>query len=364
MLAGMDLVPERNSLLSATTSVLRDAIRAGEWEQELPGERKLCERMQVGRDTLRLALKQLEREGLIGKGDPGRRRPILWKGDDAKGGERKVGRGTVVYLTPHRLERLTETTLAEIDLVRGHLADGGFRLEILNSPAFGMKRPATSLKKLLAEQGAAAWILHQSTGPMQQWFIENAVPCLLHGLPQEGIDLPFVDLDYFAIGRHAGGFLSGRGHEKIALLRPGSPLRGLDLAEAGLREALRVPPIVVKDVGANDPKILGRQIDLLLQLDARPTAIVVTRSRQVLTTLTHLGQLGLRVPEDLSIVALDYDPYLDHLLPQVACYRVDVNHAARIVVRKTMELAGSGATTRTTQALMPDFFPGDSVAKI
>ena len=50
MLAGMDLVPERNSLLSATTSVLRDAIRAGEWEQELPGERKLCERMQVGRE--------------------------------------------------------------------------------------------------------------------------------------------------------------------------------------------------------------------------------------------------------------------------------------------------------------------------
>ena len=48
---------------------------------------------------------------------------------------------------------------------------------------------------------------------------------------------------------------------------------------------------------------------------------------------------------------------------RIACYRVDVNQAARIVVRKTIELAGSGATTRTTQAMMPDFFPGESVAK-
>ena len=159
----MDLVPKRKSLLAATTAVLRDAIAAGEWSGELPGERKLCERMQVGRDTLRLALKQLEREGVIGRGDPGRRRPILKQSKCQSGSGRGAGKiGSIAYLTPHALERLTETSLAEVDVLRAQLADSGFRLEIVNSPAFGMKRPASSLKKLVNDSKVDAWIFHQT----------------------------------------------------------------------------------------------------------------------------------------------------------------------------------------------------------
>ena len=356
----MDLVPQRNSLLSATTSVLRDAILSGEWVKELPGERKLCERMQVGRDTLRLALKQIEREGLIGKSALGCRRPIHWR---AKGGGRKPLTDTrvIVYLTPHRLEKLAATALAEVDVLRGQLAESGFRLDIVNSPAFEMNRPGKSLEKLIAERKASAWILHQSTEPMQRWFFDHSLPCLLHGLPQEGIDLPFVDLDYYAIGRHAGGFLTGRGHHRVTMIRPGKGLRGLDLAEEGLREALASTPLVIHDGGT----LVGlrRQIEILLGTKEPPTALVVTRSSQVLTVLTCLAQHGKRVPYDLSLVSLDYSPFHDHLVPQVACYRIDINHSARLLVKKVLELASSGSTTRSAQAMMPDFIPGESVAK-
>ena len=366
----MDLVPKRKSLLAATTAVLRDAIAAGEWSGELPGERKLCERMQVGRDTLRLALKQLEREGVIGRGDPGRRRPILKQSKRQSGSGRGAGKiGSIAYLTPHALERLTETSLAEVDVLRAQLADSGFRLEIVNSPAFGMKRPASSLKKLVNDSKVDAWILHQTTQPMQRWFVENAVPCLLHGLPHEDIELPFVDLDYVAIGRHAGGFLTGRGHRRIALLRPGARLRGLEFAESGVRDALASsrdseiePLIVLRETGSAGGAL--PQIDRLLGMRNPPTALIVTRSRQILTALTRFGQVGHKVPGDISLISLDYNPYLDHVLPQPACYKVDVIHAARMLVRKALELAGSGSTTRSAQALMPDFFPGDSVAKL
>ena len=71
-----------------------------------------------------------------------------------------------------------------------------------------------------------------------------------------------------------------------------------------------------------------------------------------------------RVPGHLSVLSFDYNPYLDHVLPRIACNRIDVIQTARMVVRKALELAGSGSTTHSTQALMPDFFPGDSVAKL
>lgn len=95
-----------------------------------------------------------------------------------------------------------------------------------------------------------------------------------------------------------------------------------------------------------------------------PTALVVTRSRQVLTVLTVLAQYRKSVPKDLSLVSLDYNPYLDHIVPQIACYRIDIAHAARMLVRKALELAGSGSTTRSAQAMMPDFSPGDSVSRL
>ena len=59
--------------------------------------------MQVGRDTLRLALKQLEREGIIGKGDPGKRRPILVRSKKKRVSPSDPARTeTINYLTPHR----------------------------------------------------------------------------------------------------------------------------------------------------------------------------------------------------------------------------------------------------------------------
>ncbi|MGK0184896.1 MAG: DNA-binding GntR family transcriptional regulator [Verrucomicrobiales bacterium] len=69
----MDLVPKRHSLLAETASILREAVRSGRWHENLPGERKLCQQMQIGRDTLRAAIRQIEREGLIAPGEPGRR---------------------------------------------------------------------------------------------------------------------------------------------------------------------------------------------------------------------------------------------------------------------------------------------------
>ena len=45
--------------------ILREGIRQGVWQGRLPGERALCEKYQVSRNTLRAALGQLQREKLI-----------------------------------------------------------------------------------------------------------------------------------------------------------------------------------------------------------------------------------------------------------------------------------------------------------
>ncbi len=58
-------LPERTSLTTETVKVLCSMISAGELKQRLPGERDLATRLQIGRDTLRAALVELEKLGWI-----------------------------------------------------------------------------------------------------------------------------------------------------------------------------------------------------------------------------------------------------------------------------------------------------------
>ena len=44
---------------------MRQRIASGEWTDRLPGERRLADMLQVGRDTVRLMLSELTAEGLI-----------------------------------------------------------------------------------------------------------------------------------------------------------------------------------------------------------------------------------------------------------------------------------------------------------
>src|SRR6266446_5357034 len=61
----MNSIPERSSLSNQVIKVLRDDLTSGMWSEWLPSERTLCERLRVSRQTIRAALSELRREGLI-----------------------------------------------------------------------------------------------------------------------------------------------------------------------------------------------------------------------------------------------------------------------------------------------------------
>ena len=68
----MNLILKRPSLVSEATAALRNTLGSDRWADYLPGERVLSSQLRVSRQTLRAALEQLRREGLI-QVEPGRR---------------------------------------------------------------------------------------------------------------------------------------------------------------------------------------------------------------------------------------------------------------------------------------------------
>ena len=125
-------------------------------------------------------------------------------------------------------------------------------------------------------------------------------------------DLPTVDSDNFAGAVIATGHLVELGHRRIGYIGGRPDLESSRLREQGYRAALAAGGIEV------DPELMRvgdfrRETSYgpareLLTLPDRPTAIFASNDLTAIGTLEVAAELGLRVPEDLSVVGFDNIP--------------------------------------------------------
>jgi DNA-binding LacI/PurR family transcriptional regulator len=357
----MPNLPQRISLVSQTALFLKREIAAGTWSGWLPGERVLCETLQVSRNTLRAALRTLQAEGLVapehGTGSRILARPPVPLG--ARPG------AVVGLLVPEPIERLRPSVTLWIDELRGLLAEEGARLHVHHGAHLVRSASAAALRKLVDQHNHAAWLLVLSSEPVQRWFERERVPCLVSGSCFPGVDLPSVDLDYRALCRHAAGVLLGLGHRRIALVVPEQNRAGDVDSESGFREGMRqsphedAVPVVVRAKESVEGG-LGALRRLLLPRQ-RPTAVVVANPYLYLTFASRLAQLGHAVPRDLSLISRDDDPFLDYLVPDPARYTVRPHVRARRLLGPLLELMSQGSIPLRADRIMPEFHRGETL---
>ena len=359
----MPLLPQRQSLVSQTVELLRREIAQGTWREWLPAERALCAMLQVSRNTLRRALAQLVRDGVLqSRHGAGTRVPA------APPPPRPPAERTrdVAVLSPDPVELLRPTQTLWIDELRALLSERGVRLHVIHGRQYFRAQPGLALSKLLAQQPHGCWILTLSTLAIQQWFHAHGVPCLVAGSVHGGLDLPFRDLDHRASCRHAAGHLLGLGHRRLALLIAKSRLAGDLASEAGFLEGARkLPPADASAVIAHhDGTVAGICLALrrLLERPPAPTALLVPNAYHYLTVASRLAQLGRRVPQDVSLLSRDEDPFLSFLVPAPARYVVNPRAMARSLLPAVLDLLDGRPVAQRGVQLMPEFIRGESTA--
>lgn len=354
-------MPSRGSLVTECVRVMRERIAAGEWTGLLPGERRLAETLQVGRDTIRLTLQRLEREGVISAADAGSRRRITAESTQVP----QAGRPLKIGLLAHRrLEQLPQPMLLEIDRIRDALSAKGGSLEVFAPGWYERRSPEQRLESLIRSEVCGAWMLLRSSAAVQGWFMKHGVPGLIRGYPHPGIDLPHIDVDWQATARHAAGQLWRMGHRRVVVLTPAESLMGVQAAVRGVME-LGEPGfeamVMVEDGStAGVCRVLSRS----LHLKHPPTAIIATRPRQAATALSWLASEGVRVPGHLSLISLAWEPFLDHLVPEITGYRVDADHLAKLVARRLERLAEGDMGTGGNPWITPVLVKGASIARV
>ncbi|WP_175552145.1 substrate-binding domain-containing protein, partial [Pararhizobium antarcticum] len=80
---------------------------------------------------------------------------------------------------------------------------------------------------------------------------------------------------------------------------------------------------------------MGRRL-LSVPVNARPTAIATANDQQAIGLLRCSRDMGIRVPEDLSIVGFDDIPLASLVLPRLTTIRQPVQQIAEIAIRAVL----------------------------
>jgi DNA-binding LacI/PurR family transcriptional regulator len=104
-------------------------------------------------------------------------------------------------------------------------------------------------------------------------------------------------------------------------------------------------------------------LNALFQSRTPPTGILISHPRYLLTAMTYLAKLGLRVPEDVSLICMGDDEFLAHLVPSIARYAIDCSDYAKRFSHLVL-LAAAGYLQPRHVSITARFQRGDSVAPV
>jgi LacI family transcriptional regulator len=155
-----------------------------------------------------------------------------------------------------------------------------------------------------------------------------------------------VILDDVAGAKLATEHLIGLGHTRIGLVGgiPSSDIarrREHGYAEALHDAGLRRRENLVSRIGYS-PELADVAMERLVTTDRRPTGVVVANVNGAIGALTTLRRLGLRVPEDISVVAYHDVWVAEHTWPPLTTVKMPYYEVGVQAVRSLIaQLAGS-----------------------
>lgn len=282
----------------------------------LPPERALCHEYELDRVTVRKALSMLSDEGLIER-KQGRGTRVLRRPGDDKGATILF----VLYHGAHLVDRLGEPFYARsMDALEKYLQRSGKRL------VYSKLRRDENLQALCAQLEAQGAIV---AGTLDERMIEQ---CRALGLPLVGYNTNIGELPSVMADNEDGAALSaqhllGLGHRRIGFINvPGyiNSEKRLSRFQSEMRKAgLDDRSLIIADGDwTEDGGSLAARA--LLAREPRITALFGGNDSMAIGAMRAAHELGLRVPEDLSVVGFDGNAQSGLTTPPLTTLQVDV----------------------------------------
>jgi DNA-binding LacI/PurR family transcriptional regulator len=350
------------SRAAQVAEILRDEIRRGLYRDVLPGEWELSEHLQVSRPTLRAALQILREEGKL-RTVKGQRTRLIGRHVRARA-ERGPKRVSVIAASAYHL--MNSFSMFLIGKLQPVIEEAGLGFEVHIDPRLDGSSMTKILDRLAARSDFACCVQLGGSPSIQAWFHRRRIPLIVVGKALFQRPVYSLGTDHGAICRHAIATMARRGISRVALIVPhptasDSAYRGDAWGEVFSR--------TTRDFG-----ITGRTFEMdieawgilptmkrLLEAFSLPMGVLVERPKHVLAVTSYLLKTQRSIPDDVSLISLGYDPFMDYLTPSIAHYRVDWDVFAKRLIRMTLHLAMEGRLPSRPTLLMSNFHDGESL---
>lgn len=313
---------------------LKEEIRSRRWTGTMPGESWMVTNLQVGRDTVRAAMAQLEEEGLLVSNGQGRRRRIAMSEDAFT--TRKIRVRIFPYEKQDRGDIDSSSLLAEL-LEAGMDAD--FAGKSLKELGMEVDRVARYVK----QNPADAWIVSAASREVLEWFSGQETPAMaMYGRHRElsiAAAFPMVIPGQTAAVQR----MIELGHRRIVMLaREERRKPKLSHPEQVFIDQLEAAGITTGDYNLPDweesREGLSRLLDELFRFSP-PTALILQEAQLFIAVRTYLADRGIVAPRDVSLVVAEDDPSFGWCNPIPSHIRWDYRPVVRRIVRWARNVA-------------------------
>ncbi|WP_425234843.1 LacI family DNA-binding transcriptional regulator [Ulvibacterium sp.] len=198
-------------------------------------------------------------------------------------------------------------------------------------------------------------------------FIKNSkIPLVLIDRYFKDQTIPFVTADNFQSAYFATEFLIHKGHQNIACIQGLGYTSVNENRILGYSQAMedhKIPTRFTQISGSGYSIENGYESTKeLLQKKNRPTAIFALNNQIALGAMKAIKEAGLHIPEDISLIAFDEQPYFELLSPALTAIKQPMQGIGKVAVETLFRLM-AGENVKN-QMLAPNFIERESVKSI
>jgi len=331
------------SIAEQVVEHLRGELLRGRWGEELPGLPQLSKELAVDPKTVTVALRQLEKQGLLVPQGAGKRRRIVLPEGAVKPA------GLKIAILNHRRLNMTNGYMVELQHM---LQLAGHEAFFSGKGLIELKMDVERVASQVRQTDADAWVVYAASREVLEWFVAEGVPAFaLFGrrrkLPIAGVG-PDKEKTYREVVRR----LVELGHRRITLMT--LKVRRLPVpgtSEQAFLDEMEVQGIPTSQFNLPDweesPEGLQEMLDSLF-LFTPPTALIIDEPYLFHAVKHHLSRRGIKAPEDVSLICTDPDRTFAWCRPSIAHITWDHLQVAQRVLRWANRLALGKSSLRQT----------------
>lgn len=321
----------------------------------MPGVPTLAKDLGIDPKTAGLALRQLEREGLLLGQGPGRPR-LVHSGT----GEADTPALRIAILDYEPPEQTEEWSIAMQHL----LTNQGHKAFFAESSLTQLGMDVKAISSLVNRTAADAWVVCSGSRPVLSWFAEREAPTFALFGRRKGLPIAGVGPNHVAAGRAAVQHLIELGHQRIVVLvresqraeGPGDSERAIfdEMAAHGMSTGRYNMPNWEDSADG-----FHRVLEELFRVTP-PSALIIDEPFLFHAAKDHLAQRGVLAPSQVSLICSDPDPTFAWCRPSIAHIRWDHRPVVKRVVRWANNIA-RGKIDHRQSLTKATFIDGDSV---